>query len=486
MYGVSTPAGKWLIPAAYSKIYRFGEYYVCNTEKSCTFYNSKGEVVKVDLHDCNSAAPISDKLLLAIYDLRFKAIIDYRLTVKIKDLTGVDGYAKSHLQQYRVATCSADKTYGAFDDRGTLRVWDRDEVKIEEDQLLCRTGDSWEVFDLSGGGLHFPVLDEKRTLEAEARRLCDLGDRYVREQKYWDAAMEYSKAIEKGFKNYIVFYKRASAFYKIEFYNNAIDDYTSALSFEEKEEAYLYRGLAKLRINDNSGIEDLRKGGPEGASLAKEFAPSGSNTPSVSYTASGTGFFIDKHGYIVTNYHVIESVNSIDVFIKSASGETKHKASVVISDKTNDLAIIKIQYDTPAEIPYTISNQSIEVGTGVFAMGYPMITDLGEEIKITDGIISSKTGYQGDVSTYQISAPIQPGNSGGPLFDKSGRLIGITSSGVPDLQNIGYAIKVSYLSILIDSCNERIVPPSINRLSGKAFTEQIKQISPYIVIIKVK
>lgn len=55
----------------------------------------------------------------------------------------------------------------------------------------------------------------------------------------------------------------------------------------------------------------------------------------------------------------------------------------------------------------------------MFALGYPMSDILGEEIKVTDGIISSKTGYQGDVVTYQISVPIQPGNSGGPLFDKT-------------------------------------------------------------------
>jgi S1-C subfamily serine protease len=119
-------------------------------------------------------------------------------------------------------------------------------------------------------------------------------------------------------------------------------------------------------------------------------------------------------------------------------------------------------------------------------MGYPILTDLGDEIKITDGIISSKTGYQGDVATYQISAPIQPGNSGGPLFDKSGMLVGITSAGVPGLQNIGYAIKVSYLMNLLDACSEQITPPVKNKLIGKQFTEQIKILSPFIVIIKIK
>ena len=90
---------------------------------------------------------------------------------------------------------------------------------------------------------------------------------------------------------------------------------------------------------------------------------------------------------------------------------------------------------------------------------------LGEEIKVTDGIISSKTGYQGDVVTYQISVPIQPGNSGGPLFDKNGNLVGITNEGVPDAQNVGYAIKVSYLKNLLDSAPTPIILPSVNKIN---------------------
>ncbi len=72
---------------------------------------------------------------------------------------------------------------------------------------------------------------------------------------------------------------------------------------------------------------------------------------------------------------------------------------------------------------------------------------MGNEIKFTDGKISSKSGFQGDITTYQISVPIQPGNSGGPLFDEKGNLVGITSSGVNKqlADNANYAIKTSYL-----------------------------------------
>lgn len=115
--------------------------------------------------------------------------------------------------------------------------------------------------------------------------------------------------------------------------------------------------------------------------------------------------------------------------------------------------------------PYAVKTPILDVGTSVFALGYPMSDILGEEIKVTDGIISSKTGYQGDVVTYQISVPIQPGNSGGPLFDKNGNLVGITNAGVPDAQNVGYAIKVSYLKNLLDSAPTPIILPSVNKIN---------------------
>ena len=119
-------------------------------------------------------------------------------------------------------------------------------------------------------------------------------------------------------------------------------------------------------------------------------------------------------------------------------------------------------------------------------MGYPELSYLGEEIKVTDGIISSKSGYQGDITSYQISAPVQPGNSGGPLFDSSGNLVGIINAGIPSMQNVGYAIKVSYLTNLIEASPEAIQLPSSNKLSGLSLADKVKKVSPYVVIIKTK
>ena len=206
------------------------------------------------------------------------------------------------------------------------------------------------------------------------------------------------------------------------------------------------------------------------------------------YSASGTGFIIDPKGFLSTNYHVIDGAKGIDVFITLNGITIAYAATPVVVDRSNDLAIIKIndsKYKPLASVPYSFGARTKDVGTSVFAMGYPELSYLGEEIKVTDGIISSKTGYQGDITTYQISAPIQHGNSGGPLFDNNGYLIGITNAGVESLQNVGYAIKVSYLSNLIDACPERISMPQRNEISSLSLPEKIKRLSPYVAIIKI-
>ena len=334
---------------------------------------------------------------------------------------------------------------------------------------------------------------QRKTVYAEVKPYISSGDAKYEKEDYWGAAAEYSKAIDKGFKSYDIYYRRASAYYSAEFYNNAIDDFTKALSYKSTEDAYLYRGLAKLAKNDISGIEDLKKGGSQGQALVREFeidniTNSNNNNASSKYMASGTGFFIDPRGYIITNHHVIDGASGIDVFVTKSGKTFTYKAMGIVVDKSNDLAIIKITDNTFAKlppVPYTIGSGTKDVGTSVFAMGYPQLSYLGEEIKVTDGIISSKTGYQGDITTYQISAPIQPGNSGGPLFDKNGLLVGITNAGVSELDNVGYAIKVSYMNNLIEASPETIYTPTTNQLQGLSFTDKIKRISPYVVIIKI-
>ena len=350
---------------------------------------------------------------------------------------------------------------------------------------LC-AGPAAEVF-VSG------FYAQRLTLYGEVKPIIASGDAKLAKEDYWGAISEYTKVINKGYKNYDVYLNRAKAYYAMEFHNNVIDDITNALVYRKTEEAYLYRGLTKLMLEDVTCIDDLKRGGQKGLAIVREIESEigqipKSTAPTSKYKASGTGFFVDSRGYIVTNYHVIEGSRGIDVFVTRSGNTVTYSAKIVASDRTNDLSMIKISdsdfYNLPA-IPYLIGAGTCDVGTSVFAMGYPQLSYLGEEIKVTDGIISSKTGYQGDVTTYQISAPIQPGNSGGPLFDANGTVVGITNAGVTEMDNVGYAIKTSYLRNLIDACPETIYLPSLNQVRGLTFTEKIKKISPYVVIIKI-
>lgn len=211
--------------------------------------------------------------------------------------------------------------------------------------------------------------------------------------------------------------------------------------------------------------------------------PSASNE---SYTSSGTGFIISELGYIATNYHVVADATTIEVDLLVNGRKISLPGKVVQVDKNNDLALIKIAYENLPKPIFGFKSSTSDVGSSVYAMGYPMLSLLGDELKITDGIISSRTGFQGDISCYQMSAAIQPGNSGGPLFDKQGYLVGITNARVKGTENVGYAIKASYLQNLIELLSDKVVIPSTSTLENVSFTEQIKQLSPLVVVIKVK
>lgn len=200
---------------------------------------------------------------------------------------------------------------------------------------------------------------------------------------------------------------------------------------------------------------------------------------------SGTGFAI-KNGYVVTNYHVVDGAKSIKVYGIKGHMNLGLFANVVATDKTNDLAIIKISdssFTGFGPIPYSIKNQTLDVGESVWVLGYPLTQYLGNEIKLTNGLISSKSGYQGDVATYQITAPIQPGNSGCPMFDSKGNIVGIVNAGVPGADNVGYAIKTTYLYNLADINSISSSLPTTNTIASLSLPEQVKRTKDYVFLL---
>lgn len=235
-------------------------------------------------------------------------------------------------------------------------------------------------------------------------------------------------------------------------------------------------------------------------SYSYKYTPSGTgrSTPeniasnSGEWLGNGSGIVISKEGHIVTNYHVVKDAKVIEVDLMINQEFKSFISQIVQVDQVNDLAVIKISdsnFTSLSELGYNFASRTSEVGTKVYAFGYPMaLTIMGKELKVTDGIISSKSGFNGDITTYQITAAIQGGNSGGPLFDEKGNLIGINSSAIrKDIaDNVGYSIKSNYVYNLIDAIPTSIILPSDRRLENLPLTEQIKEISKYVVLIKVK
>lgn len=174
---------------------------------------------------------------------------------------------------------------------------------------------------------------------------------------------------------------------------------------------------------------------------------------------TGSGFFITQDGYFVTNYHVIRDASEIQ--LRDQKGRL-HNAEVIRTDKANDLAILKAEGNF-SYLPIA-NSRGIRRGSSVITVGYPHIDVQGLEPKVTEGIINSLSGIGDDPRVYQISAPVQAGNSGGPLVTNEGNVIGVVVSKLSastmfketgDIpQNVNYAVKSNYLSEVIASIPE--------------------------------
>ena len=217
-----------------------------------------------------------------------------------------------------------------------------------------------------------------------------------------------------------------------------------------------------------------------------ESSTSSFNSNSIS---SGTGFALHHSGYIVTNYHVVDKSNTILVKGINSNFNISYTAVPVVKDKINDLVILKItdgDFSRFERIPYDFNTKLLDTGDNVFALGYPLRATMGDEIKLTNGIVSSRTGYQGDVSNYQISVPVQPGNSGGPLLDGEGNIVGVISAKHTGAENASYAIKISYLMNLLALIDESSLSfeDKHNVLDDLSLSQQVKKIKDFVYIIE--
>lgn len=204
---------------------------------------------------------------------------------------------------------------------------------------------------------------------------------------------------------------------------------------------------------------------------------------------SGTGFFVSENGYILTNYHIVEKAKEIKVITYD---NKMHNGSIIAKDSVNDIALIKIEGSYPA---LTLSHsKDIQKGIDVMTIGYPLIPLQGYEMKATFGKINALSGPNNDIRYFQIDVPVQPGNSGGPLIDRSGNIIGIVTATLSQIetfeivgfipQNVNYAIKIDYALPLLNSANVNYKISENRNL--KEFKDIIPLIEKSIVLIIAK
>jgi S1-C subfamily serine protease len=171
-------------------------------------------------------------------------------------------------------------------------------------------------------------------------------------------------------------------------------------------------------------------------------------------TSIGTAWPISS-GYVVTNNHVVSQSN--DVLVITASGQ-QIRAWAVIRDEVSDIALLEVSdsHKLPPALP--LATSQAKLGTSVFTIGFPRIDVMGSTPKLSDGVISNVNGLHGDPGSYQTTVPIQPGNSGGPLLNMRGEVVGVVRSmlGISDethetifvLQNASCARKIEFVKEL--------------------------------------
>jgi len=223
-------------------------------------------------------------------------------------------------------------------------------------------------------------------------------------------------------------------------------------------------------------------------SVQTSAAPSASARRNKKYKNSGTGWVISP-GYIVTNQHVVHRAKTVEIVM--ANGE-KISAKVVAADARNDLAVLSVASagSLPPGLP--LAKKAVSAGEEVFTIGFPLPGDMGQRAKLTDGIINADSGLGDDPRYYQISVPIQPGNSGGPLLNMRGEVIGITTATLNSAemlknggalpQNVNYAIKSPYVGKLVQSLPVRRQTRSQKTAKGN-LKKLMKRVRPSVVMV---
>lgn len=215
--------------------------------------------------------------------------------------------------------------------------------------------------------------------------------------------------------------------------------------------------------------------------VKNKMAP-GINT--IKYTTGGTGFIIDPKGYLVTNAHVIEGATNIAV--QNSKGE--FTAKIVYTDIQKDISILKIEdasFKPYVSVPYSISKSTAILSESIFTLGYPR-----NDIVYGQGYLSAKTGFNGDTLSYQIEVAANRGNSGSPILNTKGEVIGILNGKQTNAEGFVFAIQSKNIYRVLDDMKkdtayQKIKLNSRSSVAGLDRAAQVKKLEDYIFMVKV-
>ncbi len=203
--------------------------------------------------------------------------------------------------------------------------------------------------------------------------------------------------------------------------------------------------------------------------------------------STGTGFFVSKLGHVLTNYHVVDKFTKI--MVKTRDRAT-FEAELLRADPANDIALLKI--DTSSKSVILGRGTSSKKGQEVSTIGYPLINVQGQEQKATFGRVNSTTGIKDDIRFLQIDVAVQPGNSGGPLIDTYGIVVGIVTAKLNPLytletegtipENVNYAIKSDYVFPLF-SDDVQFLGASNDTKKTKSMVQIVEELQDSVVLI---